>query len=74
MFSKDQKIKIAQEVEKILLSFDHPEMPKNEPNFTLKVEGKGVWSWAEIKPNWIYDRTNRKRSINPFNERNAIKR
>ena len=69
MFSKEQKIKIAEEVEKMLLSFDHPEMPKVSPEFVLRVNGKEVWSWAEIKPNWIYE--DKDPGINPWNEENS---
>jgi len=51
MFSTEEKQKIAREVEKILLSFNHPEMPKEKPNFKLHVDGKEDWSWADIEPN-----------------------
>jgi len=67
MFSVAEKKKIANEIEKLLLSLDHPEMPKKEPVFKLRVEGKELWSWAEIEPNWKYDAANSP-SINPWNE------
>ena len=51
MFSSEQKQKIAEEVEKVLLSFNHPEMPEEKPNFKLHVDGKKDWSWADIEPN-----------------------
>lgn len=53
MFSTEEKRKIADEIEKLLLSFNHPEMPKEKPSFHLKVEGKEEWSWAIIIPNWL---------------------
>jgi hypothetical protein len=51
MFSRVQKRKIAAEIEKLLLSFNHPEMPKEKVNFSLHVSGKDVWSCADIDPN-----------------------
>ncbi len=67
MFSLEQKQKISAEVEKLLLSFNHPEMPKEKVNFSLFVRGKEEWSWADIKPNWTFYETN-KPIINPHNE------
>ncbi len=51
MFSAKEKQKIAEAVEKVLLSFNHPEMPKEKPDFKLHVNGKEDWSWADIEPN-----------------------
>ena len=51
MFSTEEKQYIARELEKILLSLNHPEMPKENPNFKLHVDGKEDWSWADIEPN-----------------------
>ena len=67
MFSIKEKQFIALQVEKLLLSLKHPEMPTEKPMFTLKVEGKETWSWAEIKPNWTFGIDNPP-DINPFNE------
>jgi hypothetical protein len=67
MFSLKQKQYIAGQIEKILLELKHPEMPKEKPVFTLKVEGKEDWSWAEIKPNWIFGIDNPPEK-NPWNE------
>ena len=67
MFSMAQKQKIAAEVEKLLLSLNHPEMPKEKPSFTLDVHGKESWSWAIIEPNWEFNENN-KPGINPHNE------
>ncbi len=40
MFSLKEKQYIASQIEKILLDLDHPEMPKDKPMFTLRVEGQ----------------------------------
>ena len=55
MFSKKEKQFIAAEVEKLLLSLNHPEMPKEKAVFHVHVEGKEDWSWADIEPNWVFD-------------------
>lgn len=67
MFSLKEKQFIASEIEKILLSLNHPEMPKERPSFVLHVSGKETYSWAEIKPNWHFSLDNPP-SVNPFNE------
>ena len=54
MFSLEEKRKIADAVEKILLEIKHPEMPNDRAKFTLHVDGKEDWSWADIKPNWTF--------------------
>lgn len=51
MFSTEEKQYIARELEKILLSINHPEMPKDKPNFKLHIDGAEAWSWADIEPN-----------------------
>ena len=51
MFSTKEKQHIASEIEMLLLSLNHPEMPKDKPIFALHVDGKEVWSWVDIKPN-----------------------
>lgn len=66
MFSKRQKIEISKKVEEILLSYDHPEMPKEKPIFELHVNGKEDWSWANIKPNHLFEDT--EPDINDHNE------
>lgn len=55
MFSIEEKKKIAEAVEKVLLEIDHPEMPKERPQFKLHVDGKENWSWADIVPNWHFE-------------------
>ena len=67
MFSVAEKIEISKKIEKILLDYDHPEMPKERPEFHLKVVGKESWSWAEIDPNWYFE--NKEPGMNPFNEK-----
>ena len=69
MFSIEQKQHIAREIEKLLLSLNHPEMPKVNPMFTLHVDGKEDWSWADIKPNWTYNE--QPAPTNKFNEQMA---
>jgi len=69
MFSLEQKQKISTEVEKLLLSFNHPEMPTEKPKFNLHIYGKENWSWADIEPNWTFE--DRTPSVNPFNESNT---
>jgi len=67
MFSVKEKIHIASQIEKLLLALDHPEMPKSKPNFTLHVDGKEAWSWADIRPNWLVEDAILSDS-NPWNE------
>jgi len=67
MFSLKEKQLIADKIEGLLLSLDHPEMPKDKPKFKLYVAGKEAWSWAEIKPNWAFTPENPP-EINPWNE------
>ena len=59
MFSVAEKKEIARKIEELLLALKHPEMPTEKPTFTLHVEGKESWSWADISPNWIYDNNHR---------------
>ena len=69
MFSVAEKRKIAGEIEKLLLSLSHPEMPTEKPKFKIHIDGKEDWSWADIEPNWIFDEGHKKVNINPFNEK-----
>jgi len=66
MFSLKEKQHIAAELEKLLLSLKHPEMPTERPRFALTVEGKEPWSFADITPNWFYETEPPK--VNPWNE------
>lgn len=67
MFSMNEKKMIATEIEKILLKLDHPEMPKEKPQFELTIAGKESWSWAVINPNWSFEK--KSPSVNPWNEK-----
>lgn len=60
MFSLKEKQFIAAELEKIILSLKHPEMPTERPKFKLHIDGEQSWSWADIEPNWTFE--NRKPS------------
>lgn len=66
MFSKEEKKMIADEVEKLLLSFQHPEMSTEKVSFKLHVNGKESWSWADIEPNWMFE--HKAPEVNPWNE------
>jgi hypothetical protein len=67
MFSLKEKQHIAAEVEKLLLSLNHPEMPTERPKFHLHVDGKADWSWADIEPNWTFGEA-KQPGVNPWNE------
>ena len=67
MFSVEEKQKIAKVIEEALLALNHPEMPKEKPLFALRVAGKEEWSFANIVPNWTFDKDNPP-AINPWNE------
>lgn len=64
MFSVRQKREIAEAVQKILRETNHPELPKGEIQFRLRVEGAESWSWAEIANNGSVPNP----GINPHNE------
>ncbi len=66
MVSVKEKQHIAKEMERILLELKHPEMPNEKPKFKIHIEGKESWSWADIEPNWVYEK--KEYGINPFNE------
>ena len=67
MFSVKEKQQIAAVLERTLLALQHPEMPTANPSFTLHVDGKEGWSFADIKPNWIFD-ISHPPTVNPWNE------
>ena len=69
MFDVKEKQKIAEAVEKVLLEIDHPEMPKEKPMFILRIVGKAEWSWADIKPNWVWEEQGSPDNPNPWNEK-----
>jgi hypothetical protein len=64
MFSVAQKRRIADEVQRILRETSHPELPEGEIQFHLHVNGKGAWSWADIRNNGAVE----KPGVNPWNE------
>jgi len=66
MFSVKEKQYIAGEIEKILLSLKHPEMPTEKPEFEIHIAGKEKWSYADILPNHHYE--NGITFCNPWNE------
>ena len=64
MFSIQQKIDIAEKVQKILKETNHPELPEGEIQFQLHVNGAEGWSWADIHNNGVVLNP----EANPFNE------
>ena len=66
MFSMKQKQYLATEIEKLLLSLNHPEMLKERVEFHLHVKGAESWSWADIEPNHHF--AEKQPGINPWNE------
>ena len=64
MFSVRQKREISEAVQKILQDTNHPELPRGEINFLLRVDGAESWSWANIKNNGSVVIP----SVNPHNE------
>jgi hypothetical protein len=67
MFSVQQKRDIADAVQKILRSTEHPELPISEIQFSLHVDGAESWSWADIRNNGAVLVP----GVNPWNERQA---
>ena len=67
MFSVSQKRQIADAVQKVLRDTHHPELPADEIQFTLTVEGSESWSWAVIHNNGAVQRP----GVNPWNEAQA---
>lgn len=64
MFSTQQKLEIAEAVQKILRDTNHPELPKGEIRFSLHVAGAESWSWADIRNNGAIENP----EANPWNE------
>ncbi len=69
MFSVQQKRDIADAVQKILRDTGHQELPDGEIFFSLRVQGKEMWSWAEIRNNGAVTNP----GVNPWNEMMARK-
>jgi hypothetical protein len=64
MFSVRQKREIADAVQRILRATNHPELPADEIQFSLHVQGAQPWSWANIKNNEAVQQA----GFNPWNE------
>lgn len=67
MFSIAQKRYIADEIQKILRSTNHPELPQSEIQFNIHIDGAEKWSWADIQNNGAIDQP--ELTANPWNER-----
>lgn len=65
MFSVKQKREIADAIQKILRSTNHPELPSGEIEFHLHVKGAEDWSWADIRNNGSITNP----GVNPWNEK-----
>ena len=64
MFSIQQKRQISEAVQNILRATNHPELSEGEIQFTLHVDDKEGWSWADIRNNGVVANP----SVNPWNE------
>ena len=64
MFSVRQKREISDKLQKILRETNHPELPDNEIQFLLHIDGAESWSWADIRNNGGVPDP----GINPHNE------
>ncbi len=65
MFSVRQKREIAEKIQAILRGTEHPELPKGEIEFSIKVKGAEQWSFAKIGNNGNHLEP----SVNPWNEK-----
>ena len=70
MFSVRQKREIADAVQKLLRSTNHPELPTGEITFHLHVDGAESWSWADIENNGAVKHP----GVNPWNETQDAKK
>lgn len=68
MFSVRQKREIADAVQNILRSTNHPELPSGEIQFTLHVDGAESWSFADIRNNGAVENP----GVNPWNEKQDV--
>jgi len=64
MFSVKQKREISDKIQQILRETNHPELPKDEIQFHIYIEGAEKWSWANIRNNGSVANP----AINPWNE------
>jgi len=67
MFSINQKREIADKIQTILRETNHPELPKDEIQFHIHIDGAEPWSWADIRNNGYFD--THQPSVNPWNEK-----
>lgn len=74
MFSASEKRAIAAKVEELLLALKHPEMPTSRPSFRLHVDGAESWSWADIEPNWKFEKEGPETSSWNETARDALKK
>jgi hypothetical protein len=68
MFSVQQKRDIADAVQRLLRSTNHPELPMTEIQFHLHVDGAESWSWSDIRNNGAVTNP----GVNPWNEAQAL--
>lgn len=64
MFSVREKRFIAEKIQEIIRSTNHPELPEGEIEFDIHIKGKEDWSWANIKNNGSV----KVPGVNPWNE------
>jgi len=64
MFSVKQKREISDKIQQVLRETNHPELPEDEIQFTIRVGGAESWSWADIRNNGAVI----KPGVNPHNE------
>lgn len=55
MFSTKMKQEISDKIQEILRETNHRELPKDEIQFELYVDGAEDWSWAIITNNGEYN-------------------
>jgi len=66
MFSVKEKREISDAIQKILRATNHPELPKDEIQFELRVSGGEIWSYTYIRNNGAVK--NPEANANPWNE------
>ena len=64
MFSVRQKREISDAVQKVLRETNHPELPRGEILFNLRVLGTDILSYADIRNNGDVPSP----GVNPWNE------
>lgn len=51
MFDPELKQKISEQIQQLLAETNHKELPNGNISFLLHVNGKELWSWANIHDN-----------------------